>query len=190
MHPELTDVVLAFERARAKLHALANDLPVERWAERADPERWSVAECVAHLNLTSHAYLPLMQQAIADGRRMIDAAPARHRRDPVGWLLSNVVGPLPRVAGMRLGRVKTKAEFVPGGELPRETVLAEFDRLQREQIQCVEEADELPLHRLMIRSPFTPRMQYNLFSCLVILPRHQERHIQQAEAVWANRGSR
>lgn len=187
VHPELTDVVLGFERAQARLHALADALPPERWAARADPTRWSVAECVAHLNLTSRAYLPLLHEAIADGRQMLAPAPLRYRRDPVGWLLSNVVGPLPRIAGVRLGRVRTKPPFVPGGDLPRDAVLAEFDRLQREQIECVEAAEDLPLQRLWIRSPFDARVRHNVYSCLVMLPRHQERHVEQAEAVWGGR---
>ena len=34
-----------------------------------------------------------------------------------------------------------------------------------------------------ITSPFNPRLRYNLYACLTILPPHQERHIWQAEQV-------
>jgi hypothetical protein len=46
---------------------------------------------------------------------------------------------------------------------------------------CVEAADGLPLGSVRITSPFDPRLRYNLYSCLTILPRHQHRHLWQAE---------
>jgi hypothetical protein len=45
----------------------------------------------------------------------------------------------------------------------------------------VHEAEGLPLHRVKIVSPFNARVRYNLFSALSILPRHQHRHLWQAE---------
>ena len=34
-------------------------------------------------------------------------------------------------------------------------------------------------------SPFNARMRYNLYAGFSTLPRHQHRHLQQAERVWA-----
>ena len=45
-------------------------------------------------------------------------------------------------------------------------------------------ADGLPLGKVKVASPFDPRARYNLYSCFVILPRHQVRHLEQAEEVW------
>jgi hypothetical protein len=180
---QLAAVVAEFEAAQHRLHRVTATVPEARWAVRADPERWSVAECVAHLNLTSRAYLPLLREALerarALGARSSGAAPMRYRRDPIGWLLWRTAGP-----PVRFGRLRTAAPFVPKGDLPREEVIAEFDRLQAEQVACVREADGLPLDRVRITSPFNARLHYNLFACLTILPRHQHRHLWQAERVW------
>ena len=181
MNSQLAAVVEEFGSARSRLHRLAAAVPAARWGERADPARWSVAECVAHLNLTSRAYLPLLHDAI-DRARTLGAttpAPARHRRDPVGWLLWRTSGPVKRV-----GRVRTTAPFVPSGDLPRDEVLTEFERLQDEQVAAVRAADGLPLGRVRVVSPFDARVRYNLYACLTILPRHQHRHLFQAERVW------
>jgi hypothetical protein len=32
-----------------------------------------------------------------------------------------------------------------------------------------------------VRSPFTDRVTYDVYSALLLLPRHQHRHLQQAE---------
>ena len=43
--------------------------------------------------------------------------------------------------------------------------------------------DGRPIDRVKVTSPFNPRLRYNLYACLTILPRHQERHLWQAERV-------
>ena len=189
MQTQLAAVVAQLQGEQRRLHRLAAALPAERWGARADPTQWSAAECVAHLNLTSRAYVPLIRAALEQGRanaHMGEPAPRRYRRDPVGWLVSYAAGPLPRVAGVRIGRARTLPAFVPTGDQPREALVAEFDRLQGELIELAREADGLPLGELRITSPFDPRgkLRYNVYSAFVILPRHQRRHLWQAEHVW------
>ncbi len=177
MHPQLQSVTDEFAAAQARLRTLAASMPEEWWATRADPARWSVGECVAHLNLTAGAFLPIMHRAIVEGRRVGGEALARFRRDLMGWLLWRMAGPPVRY------RQRTTASFVPSGAHSRDDALEQFDRLQAEQLDCVKQADGLPLALLRITSPFDARVRYNLYSCFTILPRHQHRHIWQAEQV-------
>lgn len=188
MHQQQIARVLAgFAMAQNRLHALVTRTPDDRWATRSDPAQWSVAECIAHLNLTGRAYVPLLAAAITEARAVHRPAPSRYRRDPMGWLIGTMSGPMLRVGGWRLGRVRTAPSFVPGGELPRAEVWAEFERLQKRQIELTQAADGLPLQSVRVVSPFDARVTYNLYSCLVLLPRHQLRHVDQAERVWAGR---
>jgi hypothetical protein len=181
----ITRIVREFGEAASQLHLLVDGLPEDMWARRNDPNRWSVAECVAHLNLTGRVYVPLLREGLERARALSDGAPTRYRRDPVGWLLSVSTGPLPRLAGKRFGKVRTAPAFVPDRDQPRGRTLEEFDRLQAEQIDLARASEGLPIHRVEVTSPFDRRIRYNLYSALVILPRHQMRHIEQAEAVWA-----
>ncbi len=184
MRRQLAALVDEFEAVRSGVTALAARTSEMRWAARAQPERWSVAECIVHLNLTALAYVPLIRESLAE-LPPLDAPAVRYRRDPVGWLVGLAVGPLPRVGRIRIGRVRTLAAFVPGGALDRETVLAEFNRLQDEQIALTRDADGRALGEARIQSPFDPRIHYNGYSALALLPRHQRRHLRQAEEVWA-----
>jgi hypothetical protein len=184
MHPQLSVIVASFESASARLDRLVARTPADRWSARADPARWSVAECVAHLNLTSRAYLPLLERGIADAHALGGGAPSRYRRDPMGWLIATMSGPMPRVGGMKLGRVKTAAAFVPTGELPMEETVAAFRELQERQVALTRAADGLPLHRVKVVSPFDARVTYNLYAAFTLLPAHQHRHLEQAEEVW------
>jgi hypothetical protein len=187
MQPQLASIVDDFDAARARCHRLAAATPDDRWALRSDSRHWSVAECIAHLNLTSSSYVQLLRAAFAvhpaEGR-----APRRYRRDLPGWLIGLAAGPLPRIGRRRIGRSRTQPAFEPTGPLERASVLHEFDRLQDEQVQLTREADGRPLERIRIASPFNARVSYNAFSCLSLLPRHQHRHLDQAEAVWSAGG--
>jgi hypothetical protein len=178
VHWQLEAVVEEFRAAQARLHALARTVPDEAWPLRPAPERWSVAECVAHLNLTSAAMVPILRDGLSRARHAGAHAPRRYRRDALGWFLWKTMGPPVRF------RMKTTAPFVPSaGDRPGHLV-REFERLQADQIACVDEADGLPLQAVTVASPFDARAKYNLFACITILPRHQHRHLWQAEEAW------
>lgn len=181
MHPQLQLIADEYRGAQRRLYDLVRAIPAERWGRRSDPDGWSVAECVAHLNLTSAAYLPLLEEALERARagKATAPAPARYRRDPVGWLLWKMMGPPVRV------RTKTIARFLPSGAVAPSILIEEFDRLQTAQLASVAMADGLPLESVRVTSPFNARVRYNLYSCFTILPRHQHRHLWQAEQVWA-----
>jgi DinB family protein len=178
VHPQLQAITDEYESAGVRLRRLLETVPAERWAERPAPERWSIAECVGHLNLTTEGFRPLVEAALAEGRRRGGPAPEHYRRDFVGWLMWRTAGPPARV------RVKTTARFVSQSTAPARGLVTEFERLQAEQLRWVAAADGLPLGSLQITSPFNARLKYNLYSLLTILPRHEHRHLWQAEQAW------
>lgn len=181
MQSQLSAVCAEYESASARLQQLATRVSDSDWSKRADPARWSVGECVAHLNLTARAFLPLIDAALVAARDVRDrgtSTPGRYRRDFVGWLLWRTTGPPARF------KIRTTAPFVPQGVTSKDAIVAEFDELQAAHVERVRSADGLPIHRVKVRSPFDPRMQYNLYACFTVLPRHQHRHLWQAERVW------
>ena len=97
MQIQLADILDQFDAAQARVHRLAEKLTEAQWGERTDPARWSVAECVAHLNRTGEAYVPLIDAALAQARRLDEPARTRYRRDPLGWVLSLSMGPVRRL---------------------------------------------------------------------------------------------
>lgn len=178
MHPQLDEIARDLKAAGERLHRLADAVPAVRWTDRPAPESWSVAECVAHLNLTSEQMMPPIREGLDRARALGGSPPARMRRGFLGWLLWRASGPTGRM------RVKTSAPFIPQALKPAEDLLAEYDRWQEAQLAAVRAADGLPLHRVKIGSPFNARVRYNLFAALSILPGHAHRHLGQAERAW------
>lgn len=179
MHPQLQALINDFASARERLHRLQATVPAERWTQRPAEGSWSVAECVDHLNLTSRAYVGPLREALSRARTQGGAAPATFRRDFFGWMIWRAVRP---EAGLK---VKTAPDFAPKAATPPPAELvAEFDRLQDEQMELVRLADGLPIGKVKIKSPFGPGLRYSVYSALTILPAHQHRHLQQAERAW------
>jgi len=175
VHPQLAAIAAELRDARARLHRLVATVPGGAWNVRRHPDRWSAAECVEHLNLTTRAFLPLLDAALDGARRLGGPAPRRYRRDPLGWLLWRAMGPPIRF------RTRTTAAFVPTAPAEPAESLADFDHLQDELLRRVAAADGLPIDRVRVESPFGAGARYNAFSALSILPRHQHRHLWQAE---------
>src|SRR5205809_7275818 len=107
MHPQLQLVADEYRSAQARLHDLVRAVPDEQWRKRSDRARWSVAECVAHLNITSLAYVPLLQHAVSRARMLERCSPSRYRGDAFGWLLWATMGPSLRF------RIKSTTRFLP-----------------------------------------------------------------------------
>lgn len=181
MSPQLAVIEQQFEDARERVRSLVARVTAEALLKRPAPASWSALECVAHLNLTSQAFVPLLRTAIEAAARLRLPAPDRYRLDPAGWLVSRLAGPQLRIGPWRLGRVATTAGFVPGADLWVAEVVATFERLQDEQVALLGASDGRPIDRVKIQSPFDARVRYSAYSAFVILPRHQMRHLDQAE---------
>ena len=175
LRPELQAIADDFRAASDRLRRLVQSAPPEAWSRRVDPDRWSVAECVAHLNLTSEAFIPKLESALEEARRLDGKASAHYRRDPIGWLLWRTMGPPVRM------RLRTTAAFVPEAAASQAELTSRFEELQEVQLRLVEASNDLPIDRVRIASPFDARARYNVYAALSILPRHQHRHLWQAE---------
>lgn len=163
---ELTD-------ARRRVHAIGDALSEELWSTRPARTEWSAGECFVHLNLTSRAFVPLIERAIADARAGSPGAASSYRMDVVGrmlWLMTALRIP-----------VNTTDPFVPPAAGSRDAVLREFDELQDALAGCARTPDGLALGRIRIVSPFDARLRYNLYAAFRLIPAHQRLHCRQAE---------
>lgn len=142
---------------------------------RTDPTRWSIAEHVEHMSLTTEAYLPLLASATSELRERGLRSNGPFRGTWTGRLLAWMLEPPVRM------RVKSTAEFVPGPTVDPARVAERFAALQRELTDFVKTLDGLALDRARVASPFNARVRYDVWSALRIIAVHQRRHLWLAE---------
>ena len=163
--------------ARERTRRLVKGLGEEAWTRRPDPGTWSVGECITHLNITSERSIPLLDEAIRDGRARGLESSGPYRRGLIGWALLRFLEPPYKF------KTRTASAFVPGQVEPMHEVLERFDYLQQELQVRVDRAAGLALDKLKVISPFDARVKYNVYAFFAIIAAHQRRHLWQAEQI-------
>lgn len=161
--------------ATARARQLIESTDARHFTVRPHPSSWSASECIAHLNISTELFLPVLRQAIDDARGRGLTARGEPSMDLLGRILRWFLEPPVR------SRVKTSAPFVPKAVRAKAESMAEFSSLQSKLLALVREASDLPLSQLKVVSPFDKRVRYNVFSALRIIAAHQRRHLWQGE---------
>jgi hypothetical protein len=147
---------------------------------RPNPQSWSASECIAHLNLSTELFLPVLGPSIDDAQKRKIVAKKPPKMDVLGRVLRWFLEPPIRQ------RVKTSAPFVPKSIRAKSESFAEFVALQHRLIDLARAARGIDLGKPRIVSPFDKRVRYNLYSAFLIVAAHQRRHLWQAEQAVAS----
>jgi len=180
LHPQLAVVKEQYLLARERLRRLCQGLSEQTWAAAPPRGGWSIGECVVHLNLTTDAYLPLIDAGIVDGERRGLRGTGPFGRGLIGSLLVWWLEP-PYKRGN-----KTPPAFVPSHVPSMAETLEQFDARQLELQSRVDRSSGLALDKVKVVSAFEARISYNLYATFVILAAHQRRHLWQAEQIRAS----
>jgi hypothetical protein len=181
---ELEDYRQQVESVLADARALMGECGLARIEWRPSPKRWSVADCLNHLNVTATKYLPRIAAMIEQGRAegLTGAGPFRHPF--VGNWFVRLLEPPPR------RRMRVPGVFAPLPGVPAATLLPEFERLRGELQERIRESDGLDLAALRTASPAARFFQLTLGQCFGALAAHDRRHLWQARQVMCAAGFR
>ena len=177
MHPQLAKLNEQFARAADLAKAACTGLTEEQLTLRVDSAEWSIAECLVHLNLSSETFLSELNKACIEARQRQLHGDGPFRKDLRGRVLRWFMMPPARI------KVRARSILEPSMIGPVEKALPRFLELQCELQKLIEEADGLDLNRMMITSPLSKLVRYNLFACFEIVIAHQLRHLWQIEHI-------
>ena len=186
LHGELAHYQMAFRDNRLFAHRIVDGLTLEQFNWRPAPERWSIAQCLAHLNISARLYADPMEAAIRKARAadLLGAGPFRYGL--VARMLARAVDPENR------RKSRSPARFVaPAGQTcdPRD-VLQQFDMAGAQWERCLREANGLDLARVKVKSPAVAWIRLPLGAVFGIQAAHERRHLLQAEAVLTEQAGR
>jgi DinB superfamily len=172
LHAELSEYRRQLREVRADTERLVEGLSDAQLQWSPSPERWSIAQCLDHLNSGWRA-LPkldrLIQGAIESGIR--GDGPYRHPL--LGRLYLRFTEPPPKI------RVPAPKKVRPAPNPPAD-VVPRFVELQEEILKRVLAADGLDLGRIRTSSPITRRFRMSLGQWFAFLAAHERRHLWQA----------
>ncbi len=179
---ELEDYRIQIGRIKRRCEALVEGLGNEAFNWKPEERRWSICECLSHLNVTAELYLPVIDRAIAKSRSqgLLGDVPAR-RGLIGGWIVRFSEPPAKR-------RVKAPKVFLPKAEQPLDSVVPKFIELQDQFVERLWQANGLDLWRTKIRSPAIALLRLSLGETFALLTGHERRHLWQAEQVKGDPG--
>ena len=160
-----------------EVERMRGELRDEALGWKPGPKAWSITEILGHLLTTNALYLPRLDLGIEAARRR----PAETRqpfrpRKFAGWFVK-MAGPQSEK------RLKAPKRFqAQASDLSVEIV----DRFLDQQVQLakrVEDAKDCDLNKPRFGSPVTPLIRFSVGECLLLLVRHEQRHLQQAKRV-------
>jgi hypothetical protein len=181
---EMTPLTAELDDIRRRAEALVKGLGEGQITQRPDPAKWSIAECLAHLNITAKVVQPLMAKAIEGGKKdkLVGTGPF-----PLGFrgrMLIWIAEPPPK---FRMPAPKAVAPPVSIADPAQ--LLPEFLKLQDEWQRLWNEAEGLNLARINIGRRLSP-FYCHLSAAFPWMIAHQQRHLLQAEKVKAQLGAK
>ncbi len=180
--PDVDGFRLEFERLAGEADALVAPLTEAQFNWRPAPDRWSIAECIDHLNVTARQYLPQLDESIAEGLRrgLYGHGPFTH--DLIGRLFVRTMEPPARI------RISTPESFKPVELRSRSEIMAGFRAYQVQFIDRLRQASGLDLRRAKVGSPASRWIKMSLNSAFALMVAHERRHLWQAQRVMAAPG--
>jgi hypothetical protein len=144
----------------------------------SSPDKWSIAQCLDHLAVTSRQFNSYLTTAIERGREKWPVTSAVPYKPSWvgGWLIKQVVPETTR-------KVPAPKVFRPSQSPAIEGALEKFLDQQNEFLRFVREAKGIDYNKIRLRSPVTPLMRYSLADAFVVTVVHGRRHLAQAKRV-------
>jgi len=173
LHPDLADCRGQIEAARADAEKLVEALSDRQFNWKPARERWSIAECLDHLN-SGWMVLPKLDRAIARASEQGLRRGGPYRHPLLGKLYIRFVEPPPKI------RVRAPKRYAPKPDQPLSDVVPRFLELQEELVKRVEASDGFDLGRIRISSPISRRFKMSLGQWFAFLAAHERRHLWQA----------
>jgi hypothetical protein len=181
----LQDIVRQFDGVAASARELVRGLDEAQFNWQLAPERWSIGQNVAHLNIAARDTFPFLDAMLQSARGKGAGSPP-YSRTFVGRLTAWVIEPPYRI------RVKTRSSHVPRSELSMSAEMTEFENTQAEYNKRVRAAEGLNICgvkenlNLLAGNTKAPPANLNLYDWFIFIAAHERRHLWQALQVRNN----
>ncbi|HZS49107.1 MAG TPA: DinB family protein [Blastocatellia bacterium] len=178
LNNELQSYWNQFEALKKEAQLLAKDLTFYQFNWSPVAERWSIAECLDHINITGHKSIPTIEALINQARtqKLTSDGPFRH-----GWIGNMIFvkfnEPPPKI------RVKTSKNYRPSGSRFVNNVIQDFLYVQNQLQILIHSSNGLDIAKVKAPSPTIKTIKLSLGQWYAFLAAHARRHVWQARQI-------
>jgi hypothetical protein len=172
----IKDCVLSTEQNIERAKKSFSHLSDTRLNWKHHPDSWSVGDCLSHLVNSNRLYLDKIEN-------ILNSFPTGSEKDfPykqsfMGNLIAKGVDP------SNLKKAKTFKVFFPDKSTIQNHIIDEFVKSSEKLIELAGKMEHFDLQKIKLSSPVNNMIRLNLGDPLIIIPKHDKRHLNQAERV-------
>ena len=144
------------------------------------PDAWSVGECISHLINTNNLYLTKIEKNLA----LSSSASEKeflYKQSFMGKLIAKGVDPA------NLRKTKTFKVFFPDMSDVQINIIDEYVKSSEMLIELAGKMKHIDLQKIKLSSPVNILIRLNLGDPLIIIPKHDERHLNKAGRVMSQK---
>ncbi len=175
--PELDELRRQFEAIAEEAAALVAPLGEEQFHWKPSGDRWSIAECLEHLNATARSYLPVIDDGIAEAIRLGTYAEGPFEYRWYARLLVRLIEPPP------VFRMKATPQVAPAADRPKRATANGFAAYQVQYVDRLRQSNGIDLATARVRSPIATWLRIPLGCGFAAMVAHERRHLWQARQV-------
>jgi len=173
---DIQDLEVAFVANERAARSLLDGLSEAHGVWRAEPDSWSVAQCLDHLATANRVYLEAMRPAAERALQQ-----GRHRRGPAvpgligGWFVRTMEPPVkPR------RKLKAPKKIVPRPSPPLRDSADQYFASQDQVRAFLQRYADIDLAGVRFANPFVAVIRWSLATGLHVIAAHERRHLWQA----------
>ncbi|MGH9766628.1 MAG: DinB family protein [Blastocatellia bacterium] len=174
---ELKKYYSEVEEIKLDAEDLTRGLIEDQFNWRPNPEKWSINECLEHLNMTARLYWSVLAQAVNGARINGWFSKGPYKRAWIGGLMIRSTEPPARM------KFKASRRFRPPSDIPMNQVVSQFMAFQDRLLDLIRDANGVDLGRPRIHSPRGGFFKLTLGQGIGLAIAHERRHLWQAQRV-------
>jgi hypothetical protein len=174
LHPDLSRIAQEIRDTQAQFETLCAGLSDTQFNWRSAPGRWSIAQCLAHLNAVNGPDINPMSAAIASARKH---SPGPYHYPWLWRYFIRITEPPAKI------KFKVPKSYQPPPNSNFDTTLSEYRRICTALIDLVQRANGLDLAQVKTPLPAIRFLKMPLGARLHLLTAHDRRHLGQAREV-------
>ncbi len=180
LHAPLSDYVRQYEDLKRDARRLTEGLSETQFNWQPTPERWSIAQCLEHLNAVALPYTESLALGIAEARRRGEVARGVIRYSFIERWMIRSLEPPPRRRLPAPGMFRPEAAASSSDPA---AVMSAYLELKDRFIELLVSADGLDIGKRKIATPVSKFIRLRIGAAFAFLASHERRHLWQARQV-------
>lgn len=163
-----------FITAKERVSELQKKYSKEQLENNPGPEKWSAAECIAHINATNGGYIGNTYHSLKSAKEFNASGNEYKPR----FLMSKFINMMKPENTMKF---KAPKVFIKEYDGNFEETFSTFLNQQDELIELVKLSSKYDLKKVKVESPASKFLKLQLGEMFLVVIEHQKRHLAQAD---------